>query len=363
MRHLDDGTLRRMVDEPLAVSQAERRHYEGCVDCAARYTGIAEDAKATAALFSAPLPSVSAAAALSRVEERVDRNPSTSASAPSRRLHQWRPLGLFGAAAAATALVAAIAFTPAGSLAQSFITVFQPKQIALVPVTAAELRSLPNLTKYGTIHAPAHTQPAKVAGIAAAETTSGMHVLIPSSLPSGVPTKVSYQVMPSETGTFTFSAAKARQAVAAAGKPAPSMPTGIDGSTLRLTTGVAVAAVYGSGNGVPALVIGQTRAPKVSSTGVSVKTLENYILSLPGVSPTLARSIRAIGDPTTTLPIPVPVDRTTSQTVQIHGAQGLVIGDSTGLGSAIIWEKDHMIYGVAGTLSRDQILAIAGSLH
>jgi hypothetical protein len=105
------------------------------------------------------------------------------------------------------------------------------------------------------------------------------------------------------------------------------------------------------------------KAPKLSSTGVSVTEIENYVLRLPGVSPQLASAIRSIGDLTTTLPIPIPVDLASSQPVTVQGAQGLAVGDSTGVGSLVVWEKNGIVYGVGGTLAESEVLNIANSLH
>ncbi len=53
----------------------------------------------------------------------------------------------------------------------------------------------------------------------------------------------------------------------------------------------------------------------------------------------------------------------TSQTITIDGVQGVVTGDSTGLGSAVIWEKDGVVYAVGGLLPQNEVLDIARSLH
>ena len=77
----------------------------------------------------------------------------------------------------------------------------------------------------------------------------------------------------------------------------------------------------------------------------------------------LAAQIRAIKDPSSTLPVPIPVDMATSKKVTVQGVEGIFVGDSTGLGSAVIWQKDGIVYGVAGTLTEQQVLAVANSLH
>lgn len=367
-----------MYDEPQTTTDSFRRHYAECARCQARFAEIAADAEAVAAVLSAPTPWVDSAAALAQVRSRT-----TADSAPRS---SWRPRlaglrepygGRFvkpvAAMVTAVLLVGATALTPAGSLAQRFIDVFQPQQVVAVPVTSQDLRTLPDLSKYGTVHAPAKVNDQHVASAAQASSLSGMTVLTPGTLPSSVPSQVTYDVVPSTTGSFTFSAAKTRKALAAARTSVltsrsrvRAMPRQINGSTLQVTVGQAVVATYGSAREmIPPLVIGQMKAPTVSSTGASVKQIEDYVLSLPGVSPRLAQSIKSIGDPVTssTLPIPFPADMAHSQSVTVQGAQGVALGDNTGLGSAVIWEKAGIIYGVAAPLTQDQVIAIANSLH
>jgi len=325
-----------------------------------------------------------------------------------------------GGVAAAAALVGALALTPAGALAQKFVLIFEPQSFTAVPVTRADimsLRSLPNLESYGTMTQSGRSTAQTVADAPAASAASNLAVLAPASLPSGVPATASYTVLSPSTAAFTFSAAKAGAAASATGKALPSMPAGVDGSTLQVTLGPVVVTSYGgsltgfgstqgagqathgkpilrpaavlrgrltgggtdrqgamrvngqgaSGSaglgGLPSLAIVEAPMPHVTSTGATVKSIEDYLLAQPGVSPTLASEIRAIGDPTTTLPIPILVDKQNAQTVQVQGVSGLAIGDNTGVGSGVIWQKGGVVYGVAGTLPEDQIVAIANSLH
>lgn len=368
MRHLSEGTLRRLCDEPLTLSESERRHLERCERCQEQQREIRRSAGEAASLLAVEELAVHALPALSQLHHRLraqeivprprwqQRVAETVAAGGTRLV---RPLG---GVAAALALVGAVTLTPAGSLAQSFISVFQPTQVAVVPVTSAELRSLPNLRKYGTVHLPQQVPSQQASSLQSAETLSGMHVVAPGSLPAGIPTSPSYEVIPGETASFTFSAAKAQQAAAAAGKPAPTMPANIDGSTLQIKTGAAVVAIYGPTGQMPDLVIGQMKAPTVSTTQVSAQELESYILSLPGVSPQLRSALQAVGDPSTTLPLPIPVALGQAQTVQVDGVQGLEVGDNTGIGSAVIWEKHGMVHGVGGTIAESEALSIASTL-
>jgi hypothetical protein len=110
-------------------------------------------------------------------------------------------------------------------------------------------------------------------------------------------------------------------------------------------------------------VVGQAKAPTVSSDGVTVDQLRAYLLSQPGISPQLAAALRAIGDPSSTLPVPVPAELAISHPVTVQGVQGLFIGDNTGIASAVIWQKDGMIFEVIGSFKESEALAIAESLR
>ena len=111
------------------------------------------------------------------------------------------------------------------------------------------------------------------------------------------------------------------------------------------------------------VIVAQAPAPRVTSTKASVSAIEDYLLQQPGVPADLAAQIRSIGDPATTLPIPVPANLAVSQNVEIDGAHGVLIGDDTGVGSGVIWQRGQMVYGVAGQLTEHEVLAIARSLR
>jgi hypothetical protein len=99
-----------------------------------------------------------------------------------------------------------------------------------------------------------------------------------------------------------------------------------------------------------------------TSTQVTVKQLEDYILAQPGLSPELRAAVNAIGDPSTTLPIPVPVEFATSSNVQIQGVRGVALGDNTGVGAGVIWVKNGVVYGVLGSVKQSDAIDIANHL-
>lgn len=405
MRHLSEGTLRRLEDEPEAVAWEERAHLAACGHCQAVQRRVREDASVAAALFAAPPRAVASATAFWQVQQRL-------AGEDERRQLGWnermivmvrngrnRLVKPLAGVAAAVAVAGGLFLTPAGAWASAnILPIFEPTHVTAVAIDPNDLRTLPSLGEYGTIQQPQKMQTRSFTDGAAAAQAAQLPLLQPATLPAGVPSQVRYEVVPSETGSFTFSAAKAKAAAAAQGKQAPAMPADLDGTTLRVTTGNALLAVYGAdhlkaageaakqqaqksgGEGDaatrsrdltalaqsagPMLIIGEMKAPRIatSNPAVSAATLEQYILDQPGVSPQLAQALRALGDPKYVLPIPVPVNSAAWENVTVQGVSGLAIADNTGIGGGIIWEKNGVIYGVAGTLTKSQLLAAANSL-
>jgi hypothetical protein len=322
-------------------------------------------------------PKVDTERALARLRARVDAEriaPVTRGGSAPRRVavNIW----LRGLAAAATIALVATLLTMSG-LAETILTIFEPKQLVAVPITGSDLTGATSFGAYGTLTWTEQPKPYDVPDVSAAARDSGMKVLVPGNLPAGVGAP-KYGVMNRTTATFTFSADKTRQAAAAQQRTPPPMPANIDGSKLFITGGPAVVAYYADSTsptgatgvsgaspftGMPKLIVAQGKPPVVQSDGVTVEQLQSYLLAQPGISPQLAAQIRAIKDPSSTLPVPIPVDMATSKKVTVQGVEGIFVGDSTGLGSAVIWQKDGIVYGVAGTLTEQQVLAVANSLH
>src|ERR1700682_1776051 len=369
VRHLSDGTLRRIYDEPLALTAADQAHFDGCADCNARFNAIANATTATAALLDWPSYEPQANAALTAVQARIKREETAKPPRPYERWlyrssPRWRPL----ATPAIAVLLAAALLTGLGvsGIAQSLVRVFEPQQLQAVQVSPSDFAQTSALLDYGNVKwLPEPPKVQQLTDAVAAQAQSGLPVLAPASLPNGVSGPVSYGVLSHATGSLTFDAARLQASAAKAGVHVSPMPSTIDGSTLVVNAGPALIEVWGfaggSGMNVPTLVIAQTRVPTVDSNGATTAQLEDYLLSQPGVPPELAAQVRAIKDPSTTLPIPIPKGLATTESRQINGTPATLI--KAVLGAGVVWVKNGVIYAVGGQLTPDQVLAIATSLH
>lgn len=363
MKHLDEGELRRLLDEPAAFDDEVRRHAALCDVCRARGAAIEADAR-LAARTLAGAPAVDPARAFARVQQRITER--------AMRPLWYRPLA---ACAAAAAFVLALIFTPLGGYARSFLTIFEPQQFQAIQVSRADLRDLrllPQADDVGTQRVVRKSVRTKYGSIASAQKRSAFALLKPSVLPAHFGTVHEYSLMSPGEMTFTFSAKKARAFVQRSGKSLPPMPAGLDGATIRLQTGDVFNAHYEASEQTPktkrrgplaSFELIEAQRPRVTSSGTSLDTLEQYLLAMPNVSPRLAEQIRALGDIGNTLPVPVAIDKQSAQSVTVQGVKGLAIGDNTGLGAGVMWEKNGIVYVVTGPLSMNDVMAVANGLR
>ena len=367
MRHLSEGALRRLHDDRFAGSNSERDHLARCDRCLRRAERVAADAAYATRLFSTRInASAPVEHALGRLRSRAAAGSNAGQRAlptpGSSRRRRWA-LGVVAVPVVVAGLVVS-------ANAAGWLSVFSPTTVAPITLTASELNGLPDLSQYGRMNVP-NLDPRQVAGPAQAAASSGLTVLQPSPLPADVPANARWEVVGQGIATFTLDAATAAAAAARAGRTPPDIPASLDGTSVTVTAGPAVFAVYGesvqaaggSGSAPPTLVIAEGVRPTASTNGASLQQLEDFLVAQPGVSPQLAAEIRAIGAPTSTLPIPVLSGAMTSQTVPVDGVQGVLVGDSTGLGSALIWEKYSVVYAVGGLLPQSEVLDIARSLR
>jgi len=371
VRHLSDGTLRRIYDEPLALTSANQAHFDGCPACKARFESIANAARATATLLNVPAFTPEPVAALRSM--RVRMRGEEAASPPrwyerwiERVTPRWRPIATPAVAVLlAGALLTGVTATGA---AEGWFRVFEPRTVAPVQVSASDFATTGKLLDYGEVKwlpGPPTIQPLSDATAAAAQ--SGLPVLMPASLPNGVVGPVSFGVVSHATGSLTLDAERLRASAAKNGVHVNPMPAKLNGSKLVVNGGPALLEAWGlsagaNQNQVPTLVILQTRVPTVDSTGATAAELEAYLLSQPGVPPDIAAQIRAIKDPSSTLPIPIPKGLATTEPVEINGAPGGLLIKAV-VGAGVVWQKNGVIYAVGGQLTPDQVLAIATSLH
>src|SRR5581483_208344 len=142
VKHLDEGTLRRLYDDPGSIADQDRRHFAACGTCKEIFGRVAGDARHAAALLDGE-EVVNAAPAF----ERMNRRRPAASPAPIVRLFTNRR-----SRRAIVVLVAAcVGMTTAvvTGFAQNALNIFEPTHVAVIPVTTSAEGALPDLRQFG----------------------------------------------------------------------------------------------------------------------------------------------------------------------------------------------------------------------
>jgi hypothetical protein len=409
----DSGRLRGWLDrEANSADDALADHLATCATCQTTLGDLLEDADFASQALTATVAASPSAVETERVLARVHRQLAAPAAAsddaalslPPPGLHpeanhhepsvtpalsqrerepgashprripmpitvvwqRWR-LAIAGLAAA-LGLTFALATPEGQALAATFLAQFRSQRLAIVTIDPNQTRQtgLFRFERLGTVQNRQPQRSADVANVQEAASRAGFPVLQPdpATLPSGASKtpKVSF-APPSET-RLTFDRQKAREYFDSINRKDLSLPDRLHGSTLVVALPPIVMLEYASADNKPAVMIGQAREIQVGvEGGASLDEVRNFLLGLPDLPPDLARQLRSIQDWTSTLPIPVPVDKMTWQETKIAGADAYILNDNTGLGSGVIWQRDGRILGVAGPMKATDLRKVAESLR
>lgn len=368
MRHVPDGVLRRLDDEPLAIPDRVTDHVAGCERCRARRERIVSDTELAAQLFSAPNLVPDDDLAWARIRRELYRTAEGAEAGTSRVASVGRPRPAFPRLSLRTGLaVGSVAILIAGTAAAAtFTTIFAPTHVAALTLSQRDVQAISgfmggNSGALGSFSTPSGTSTLRfgtitwsspaaqpVASLQQAEAQAGFSAPLPARVPSGVGALRQIAVQPRMSATVTFNSTAARLA----------------GSSVTLDTGPAVFAVYGGtgGNDVPTLGVATMPRPRAVSSGASLSQVEAFMLSQPGIPPQLAEEVRLLGDLKTTLPVPVPA-RAAVRSVQVAGWPGVLLADPSNTAAGVIWEDGRgILHAVAGLLDSQQVLNVADQL-
>ncbi len=366
MRHIPDGVLRRLDDEPLAVPDRVTDHLAGCGRCSARRAEIAHDTERAVQLLSGPqlVPDVKHAwARLERALHREAANQRPHATPAHGRRARFPSVSLRAGLA-----IGAVGIVVVGTAAAATLTtVFSPTHVAAVTVSQSDLRAIAAFTglgdnhplggfttpsgsttlRFGTITwSSGAAEPAPSLAQATAE--AGFPVSLPAHLPSGVGAVQQLILQPRVSATVTFK----------------SGASSLAGSAVTIDAGPAVFVQYGaaSGNGVPTLAVVTMRRPTARSTGASMSQIESFLLAQPGIPPQLAEEVRLLGDLRTTLPVPVP-SGASAHSVQVRGWPGVLLSDASNAAAGVVWEDGRgLLHLVVGFLDSQDVLNVSKQL-
>ncbi len=369
MPHTPDGTLRRLVDEPFAVSDADAEHVARCPRCGRRHEQIARDAAAATALLSRPQPLPDVESAWRRLQASSQAKVSGEVAAGRRlpRRPHWRlvvvPLPSRKALASAAGVVVLAA---AGGVAAALVGSPTPSRSPSSPSIEAltdivgmnggtgilggfDQPSGSRRLPFGMLRWSSAGAARPVASIVAAEQATGLEVKVPANLPAGVGSPASILVQPAVTATLQFN----------------STAGSLAGTSLTVTAGPAIVVEYGisAGSlGLPTLATFLMPRPAVKGMDASSAQLEAYVLSQRDVPVGLAQELRLLGGLGTVLPVPSSSGASVSQ-VDVDGSSAVLVTDSSVGASAVLWvDQRNLVHGALGLLDQNDLLDVAGQI-
>ncbi|MEO8329505.1 MAG: hypothetical protein ABI586_05840 [Candidatus Nanopelagicales bacterium] len=361
MNHLSDGVLRRFVDEPEGLADNQREHLQDCDRCSRAVAELRRDRVAVESVLSSTSDAnANIDLGWQRLQDSLSSNAPKAAtvSVPRRPLR----LRLMKAPVLAAAGALLVIGGATAAAANDWLTIFQPESITPVAVNVSELAQLPDLSSFGRWDLKTDPALVDVPDASAASSQTGMSVLTPTVLPTGVDGTPTFQVMTKQTATFTFSQQKAAATATAAGESLPPLPPGLDGTVLRLELGPAVVQSWAQQTGAPTLLIARVGAPLASSNGIPLATFRDALLSLPGLPDDVAAQLRAVTGDGTTLPLPVPSNEFTSTSADVSGAPATVLTSRDRTLAGVVWLDNGVVTIVAGPLDAQEVLLVARDL-
>src|SRR4051794_4751427 len=188
MRHPTDGTLRRLLDEPAGVADADREHVAGCRACLSALEGAQQDAMmARRALLAAPgadpARHLDVDLAWAQLSQAVAAGAHRPSAATTSRSPRWRKV-LRSPAVAALGVAAVLAGAGAAAAAD-WLPIFRTERVAPVALTEADLVALPDLSAYGDLELRTQPHLREVADAGAAGKATGLAVPQVAELPPG----------------------------------------------------------------------------------------------------------------------------------------------------------------------------------
>lgn len=359
MGHVPDGKLRRLVDEPFAVADAESGHVARCNRCRRRHQEIGRNAAEATAMLARPYPVPDLEEAWRHFTAPAARSAHLPVRAPQRRV-------LTVTVPPARAIIAAAVLIAAAATAGTLASLSSPAAPPRQQTSAADFQAIEQLAgvskgsdtlggfdtssgtlrlPFGVVHWVSSGTAHSVASPAAAAAATGLEVRTLATLPAGVAATTNILVQPRVTATIRFGAN--------AGK--------LRGSLLTVSAGPAVLVEYGGGGGqlgLPTLATFTMERPTVSATASKTAQLEAYVLSAHGVPTGLAEEIRLLGDMGTVLPFQAPAGTNPSQ-VDIDGAAGILVTAPAIGASGVIWVSHGLVHAAAGLIDGNDVIHVA----
>jgi hypothetical protein len=256
-------------------------------------------------------------------------------------------------------LVIVVSIPGVRATASDFLGLFRVQKFAPISISAEQIALLGEIAESGLypgeiemIDEPGPSVP--VESIDAAETIAGWKTRSPNA--RDLPDQIF--VIEGGAGRLTIDVENTRALVEAAGADPGLIPDSLEGAVVDVTVYTAVSQSWQDG-----IMLNQSPSPLIEyPEEVDTVALGEALLQALGMDSRQARRLARSIDWTSTLLLPIPEGMATFNEVSVDGVDGLALGSMDGSHSAILWQKDGMVYVLSGG-QVDDLAAVANSMR
>jgi hypothetical protein len=373
-----EGELRAYLDSqlPSETMRAVQGHLDTCPACRARLGRLEADRLLVGEklALAGPESTPSTARALASLNHRLaeGRGSKKRMDSMSKSLnHRWRPV--LAALALVALVVVAFTFEPVQVAARDFLSIFRVRDFAVVPVGPEEreqIREAAELLEQNFfLSEPTVLVEPEERTVSTPEEASavvGFAVRTPSYLPDWLGPLDGLQVSTQGVGLFDVDLEMARSLFEMLELDPALLPDSLGEEPLEFVLPPMAAQTW-THEGRTAMTFIQVPSPTIDyPEDVDPQALGTAALQLLGMDQIEAERLSQSIDWTNTLVLPIPTDISSFREVAIDGTRGLLISeryDEHGSHTALMWQRDGIVYFLGGDLSDDLIMDVADSIE
>ena len=265
------------------------------------------------------------------------------------------------AAMVALLLIASFAFPGVRAFASDLLGLFRVQKFAPISVSPQQIALLEQLSDQGLYpgdlvmdgeHAPAY----EVESLEAAAAEVGHSVRSVKEL--GQPDSV--RIFPGNSGHLIVNLESARAIMEAVDADPTLLPDSLDGAQVDVTVYDQVEQRWADNTFLLQMAVPLVNYP----ADVDTVALGQALLQVLGIPESEARNLAESIDWTTTLIVPLPESAFSFNEVTVDGATGVSLSSlQEGDGSAIVWQKEGILYMLTGNRSANELINLANNLQ
>jgi hypothetical protein len=284
---------------------------------------------------------------------------------------RWRP-ALIGLA---LLVLVAASFTlePVRAIAGDFLSIFRVQSFAVVPLGPEQMervKEIGELMEQNLILGePVFTEEPRewsVDTVEEASAAAGFEVRTATAVPREFVAVPGYHVTSQAAGQVEVELETARSLFEMVGLDPALLPNSLGAEPLAVTVQPLVTQLWAYETRGD-LVFIQGPSPEVDfPEDVDPAALAEAVLQLLGMDAREARRLSESIDWTSTLAVPVPTDIASFSEVEVDGVTGLLLTEQSGRGrpgSALMWQKDGILYFIEGRITSDDLMEMASSIR